>query len=172
MKLKELLLKRFIGPNDQFTKLELEPLKEELLECDEFLGCEEINFMEAPIEIINDSTYVAQTMKIGNDTEFVGTPYIYNISFTPEIYDPNSVHKPVKDGAAITPLLYNPTTFEPSRKIVLQFNPEGLMDETSDETKKQEIRDLLEKVLQNPKEYVIKGERGIMVRGVFETEKP
>ena len=171
MKLKELLLKRFIEPNGQFTKLELESLKEEQLKCDEFLGCEGIDFMESPTQIIDDSTYVAQTMKLGNDTTFVGTPYIYNISFTPEMYDPNSIHTTVKDGAAITPLLYNPTTFEPTNKIVLQFNPEGLMDETSAETKKQEIRDLLEKVLQNPKEYMIKGERGIMVRGVFKTKE-
>ena len=175
MKLKE-LLKNVFGedasyPNDQFRKLELEPLKEELLKCDELLGCEGIGFMEFPTQIIDDSTYVAQTMKLGNDTKFVGTPYIYNISFTPEMYDPNSIHTPVKNGAAITPPLYNPMTFEPTKKIVLQFNPEGLMDETSDETKKQEIRDLLEKVLQNPEEYQIKGERGIMIRGIFKTKE-
>jgi len=175
MKLKE-LLKNVFGedvsyPNDQFRKLELESLKEELLKCDEFLGCEGIDFMEYPVQIIDGTAYTAQTMKLGNDTKFVDTPYIYNISFTPEMYDPNSIHTPVKDGAAITPPLYNPMTFQPTKKIVLQFNPEGLMDETSDETKKQEIRDLLEKVLQNPEEYQIKGERGIMVRGVFKTKE-
>jgi hypothetical protein len=180
MKLKELLLERFvendllqhmINPSDQFRKLKLESLKEELLKCDEFLGCEGIDFMEFPTQIIDNSTYIAQTMKLGDDTKFVGTPYIYNISFTPEMYDPNSIHTTVKDGAAITPTLYNPITFEPTKKIVLHFNPEGLMGETSGETKKQEIRDLLEKVLQNPEEYQIKGERGIMVRGVFKTKE-
>jgi hypothetical protein len=175
MKLKE-LLKNVFGedvsyPNDQFTKSKLESLKEELLKCDEFLGCEGIDFMEYPVQVIDGTAYTAQTMKLGNGITFVGTPYIYNISFTPEMYDPNSIHTPAKDGAAITPTLYNPMTFEPTKKIVLHFNPEGLMGETSDETKKQEIRDLLEKVLQNPEEYQIKGERGIMVRGVFKTKE-
>jgi hypothetical protein len=175
MKLKE-LLKNVFGedvsyPNDQFRKLELESLKEELLKCDEFLGCEGIDFMEYPVQVIDGTPYTAQTMKLGNGITFVGTPYIYNISFTPEMYDPNSIHTPAKDGAAITPTLYNPMTFEPTKKIVLHFSPEGLMGETSDETKKQEIRDLLEKVLQNPEEYQIKGERGIMVRGVFKTKE-
>ena len=81
------------------------------------------------------------------------------------MYEPSKVLIPVKDGASISPILYDPSTFEPSKKIVLTFSPEGQMD---DETKKQEIRDLLNKVLDNQEEYKTKGTRGVLIRGVFE----
>ena len=173
MKLKELLFERFgydkPFPTDQFGKLELELIKEELLKCDEFSMCEGIEFMEFPVHIIDQKTYTSQTMKLADDTKFIGKVYLYNVSFTPEMFDPNTIHTPVKDGAAITPVLYDPMTFQPKKKIVLEFSPEGLIDKTSDYIKKQEIKDLLEKVLQYPEEYQIKGEKGVLVRGVFKT---
>jgi hypothetical protein len=62
MKLEELLLEKF-GDDAyyyvQFRKLELEPLKEELLKCDEFSEFEGIEFMELPTEEIEGTTYLA-----------------------------------------------------------------------------------------------------------------
>lgn len=180
MKLKELLFDTFgenvSYPFDQFRKLELEPIKEELLKCDEFSLCDEIEFMEFPVQKIDDNSYTAQTIKVGKDMKFTGKVYIYNISFTPEMYDPNKIYVPVKDGASITPTIYDPFDFTPKKKIVLEYSPEAIMDETNEETKKQEIRDLLDKVLENPQDYQVKGEREVLVRGVFkvnsEKEKP
>lgn len=171
MKLKELLFDMFgenvSYPNNQFKKLELEPIKETLLKCDEFSLCDEIEFMEFPVQLIEDKAYTAQTIKLGKDMKFTGKVYIYNISFTPEMYDPNKIYVPVKDGASITPTIYDPVDFTPKKKIVLEYSPEGILDETNEETKKQEIRDLLDKVLENPQDYQVKGERGVLVRGVF-----
>jgi hypothetical protein len=85
------------------------------------------------------------------------------------MYDPNKVNQPVKDGACITPTFYNPETFEPTKKIVLTYSPERPANEMgSEELIRQELHDLLDKVFDNPEEYAVKGERGVLVRGVFE----
>jgi hypothetical protein len=64
-------------------------------------------------------------------------------------------------------------TFLPKKKIVLEFSPEELLENhyLNGEDKKQSIRDLLEKVLENPEEYELKGDRGVLVRGIFKTKK-
>jgi hypothetical protein len=177
MKLKELLTNTFgenvSYPNDQLGKLKLEPLKEELLKCDEFSECEGIEFMEFPVQLIEGKSYSAQTMKLGDNTKFDGKVFLYNLSFTPEMFDPNSLHTPVKNGALITPALYNPITFEPTKKIVLTFSPEMVQDVSgaNDElTLRNDIHKLLDDVLDNPEEYKVKGERGVLVRGVFKTK--
>jgi len=177
MKLKELLTNTFgenvSYPNDQFRKLELEPLKEELLKCDEFSECEGIEFMDIPVQEIEGKTYSAQTMKLGDNTKFDGKVFLYNLSFTPEMFDPNSLHTPVKNGALITPALYDPMTFEPRKKIVLTWSPEMAQDVSganNELTLRNDIHKLLDDVLDNPEEYRVKGERGIMVRGVFKTK--
>jgi hypothetical protein len=179
MKLKELLTNIFgdksivTYPNDQFRKLELEPLKEELLKCDEFSECEGIEFMEMPVQEIDEKTYAAQTAKLGDNTKFDGKVFLYNLSFTPEMFDPNSLYKPVKNGALITPALYDPMTFLPTKKIVLTWNPEMAQDISgvNDEIiLKHNIHKLLDDVLDNPEEYRAKGERSILVRGVFKTK--
>ena len=178
MKLKELLTNTFgenvSYPNDQFKKLELESLKEELLKCDEFSECEGIEFMEFPVQLIEGKSYSAQTMKLGDNIKFDGKVFLYNLSFTPAMFDPNKIHTPVKNGAAITPALYDPMTFEPTKKIVLTWSPEMAQDllvpNNNEVTLKNDIRKLLDDVLENPEEYQIKGERGILVRGVFKTK--
>ena len=178
MKLKELLTNTFgenvSYPNDQFKKLELESLKEELLKCDEFSECEGIEFMEFPVQLIEGKSYSAQTTKLGDNTKFDGKVFLYNLSFTPEMFDPNSLHTTVKNGALITPALYDPMTFEPTKKIVLTWSPEMAQDllvpNNNEVTLKNDIRKLLDDVLENPEEYQIKGERGILVRGVFKTK--
>ena len=177
MKLKELLTNTFgenvSYPNDQFRKLELEPLKEELFKCDEFSECEGIEFMDIPVQEIEGTTYTSQTMKLGDNTKFDGKVFLYNLSFTPEIFDPNSLHTPVKNGALITPALYDPMTFEPTKKIVLTWTPEMAQDISGinkELTLRNDIHKLLDDVLDNPEEYRVKGVRGIMVRGVFKTK--
>jgi len=182
MKIKELLLEKFgedeplrhlTHPTDQYRKLDLEPLKDELLKCDEFSECEGIDFMDFPVLEMDGTTYQAQTIKLGDDIKFVGKVTLYNMFFTPEMFDPNKIHTTVKDGALITPTLYDPMTFLPKKKIVLEFSPEELLENhyLNGEDKKQSIRDLLEKVLENPEEYELKGDRGVLVRGIFKTKK-
>ena len=144
----------------------LEEVKDELLKLDVFSECDDLEIVHYPIfKLGEDKVLTTQIHKYGEDIKYRGKCYLYSISLTPEMYEPSKVLIPVKDGASISPILYDPSTFEPSKKIVLTFSPEGQMD---DETKKQEIRDLLNKVLDNPEEYKTKGTRGVLIRGVFE----
>jgi hypothetical protein len=87
------------------------------------------------------------------------------------MYDPNQLLKPVKNGAAMGPTIYDPSTFEPRKHILLTWSPEMAQDlsGTNDElTLRNDIHKLLDDVLDNPDEYKTKGTRYVLVRGLFE----
>jgi hypothetical protein len=112
---------------------------------------------------------IVTTTKLGdnNVTYEEKTGYIYQIIFTPRIYDPKTIYEPVKDGCVMTPTIYNPETFTPYRKIVLTWSPEQAQDfpfTNSEEVMKQTLRDQLEKVLANPEDYMPEAFRGVMIR--------
>jgi hypothetical protein len=130
-------------------------------------------WMEIPSGFTEDGEHiiVAETIKLDDEKNptFEGkTAYMYQILFTPKMYDPKTVHKPVKDGCTFGPLVYNPETFEPSRSITLTFSPTFPQDienkEDQEEVMKQTLRDKLEQVLTNPKDYMPEGFRGCMLR--------
>jgi len=135
---------------------------------------ERIVWMELPSGLTEDKTtpIVPKILKISDDnpkhTGQIG--YVYTISFTPRIYDPKEMHEPVKDGCVFSPIIYNPKTFEPKRSITLTWSPEFPQNidapERTYEDDKQMIRDMLEKVLDNPKEYEPEGFRACLVRFV------
>jgi hypothetical protein len=73
------------------------------------------------------------------------------------------------DGCLITQTLYDPQTFEPKKKIIIEFSPELLQDgKQDDESFKTQLRERFDHVLNNPEKYTLKGTRGVIVRGVFE----
>lgn len=182
MKLKELLTEIFgETPNNDYQfgfdgltlygRDNLEQYKERILQCDEFSECTELNFMNMPIILSNDDTPLkASDYKLVEGQKFKGVCYLLSLALTPEVFNPETLHTPVKDGACITPMVYNPETFKPFKKIVLEYSPEraqdGLVD--GDYELKMELKSLLDKVLDNPYDYQVKGERGVLVRGVFE----
>jgi hypothetical protein len=182
MKLKELLTEIFgEKPNNDhqfgfdgltlYGRDNLSQYKERILQCDEFSECTELNFMNMPMLLSNDDTPLkADSHKLVEGQKFKGVCYLLSLSLTPEVFNPDTIHTPVKDGACITPLVYNPETFSPFKKIVLQYNTErvqdGLID--GDYELRVEMKNLLDKVLDNPYDYQVKGERGVLVRGVFE----
>jgi len=133
-----------------------------------------ILWMELPAGLTEDKkeTITASTMKL-HDTEnpiYEGkTAYVYQILFSPIMYNPSTwVKEPVKDGCTFGPLSYDPQTFEPRRQIVLTFNPTFPQDIDStvdqEEVMKQSLRDKLEQVLTNPKDYMPEGFRACMIR--------
>jgi hypothetical protein len=132
----------------------------------------EVDWIDLPTTTTKIGKPIAALMhKLSDEesTKYEGkTGYVYQITFTPKMYDPKTVHTPVKDGCTFGPLLYNPETFEPSRSITLTFNPTFPQDinskEDQDEIMKQSLRDKLEKVLENPNEYMPEAFRGCMVR--------
>ena len=182
MKLKELLTEIFgETPNNDhqfgfdgltlYGRDNLSQYKERILQCEEFSECTELNFMNMPMLLSNDDLPLkSDVYKLVEGQKFKGVCYLLSLALTPEVFNPDTLHTPVKDGACITPLVYNPETFSPFKKIVLQYNPERTQDGFLDGEYelKMEMKDLLDKVLDNPYDYQVKGERGVLVRGVFE----
>ena len=150
----------------------LEEVKDELLKFDVFSECDDLEIVHFPtFKVGEDKTLTAQTYKYSEGIKFKGKCYLYNISLTPELYDPSKMLEPVKNGAAISPAIYNPMTFEPTKHILLTWSPEMAQDlsVTKDETTlRNDIHKLLDDVLDNPEEYRMKGTRHIMMRGIFE----
>ena len=155
-----------------YGKQILDGYKEEILKLEEFSQCESLEFLELPVDYTNsdDQTVIVESYKLGFGESFKGKCYLLSLGLTPEMYDPKDMYKPVKDGACITPVLYDPKTFEPSKHIVLTFSPERMADSRTnpEEEIKKQLHDLLDKVLKDPEEYKVKGNRGGIVRGIFD----
>jgi len=146
----------------ELSNNELELMKEALMKCDEFKEATEFVILSTPFVDNGKNPIKTDTIKIGDNIKFKNRVYLYNIMQTPEMFDPKTMHVPVKNGACITPVQYDPITFIPRKQILLSVNVEQEMDRKA-------THDLLDDILDNPKEYSVKGERGILVRGIFET---
>jgi hypothetical protein len=170
MKLKELIAE-ITSSTEYLYGEELEPYKERILQCEEFSECEELIIMKYPVTILENGRTVRNvTYRHQEGQKFKGKCYLLSLSLTPKMFDPKTMHTPVLDGACITPTMYDPTTFEPKKKIVLEFSPEALQDgvNSTEEVKRKQLHDTLDKIFDNPESYEIKGERVLLVRGYFE----
>jgi hypothetical protein len=159
--------------NNGITRLTEEQrvqVEAELIKHFEF---DKIIWMEQPSGIAEDKTrvIVAKSLKISdsdNPTHKHKVGYIYTLMFTPKIYDPMEIYKPVKDGCVFAPIIYNPETFELKQSITLTWSPEFPQDinapQRTYEDDKQMIRDMLEKVLDNPEDYRPVGHIGCLLR--------
>ena len=199
MKLQELLTEiltsgEFSKPKDKFGIInetiygeELEQFKDRILQTEEFADCEELIIMKHPVnqnelgEVINPKMY-----KVSSEDKhtFKGKCYLLSLALTPEMYDPKKLHEPVLEGASITPVLYNPQTFEPKKKIVLEFSPELAQDQriydldnpsmiedaekNGERILRKQLHEKLDRIFDNPENYQVKGEKGMLVRGLFE----
>jgi hypothetical protein len=184
MKLKEFVEIALIGKEDRLNTLtgiegvgalygvELEKFKKIIKECDEFAKCDSLDILTMPIvKGENDKVYTTETIKLSDLMEFKGRCNLLSLSLTPEMYDPNQLIKPVKNGAAIGPIMYDPMTFEPRKHILLTWSPEMAQDMVgmdNESTLRNDIHKLLDDVLDNPDEYKTKGTRHVLVRGLFE----
>lgn len=163
------------GYNDieSITKLSEEQriqVEAELIKHFEF---DKIIWMELPSGLTEDKTtpIVAKSIKISDSDNPIHKHkigYVYTISFTPKIYEPGEMYKPVKDGCVFAPITYNPETFEPKQSITLTWSPEFPQDidapKRTYEDDKQMIRNMLERVLDNPEEYRPMGYTGCILR--------
>lgn len=164
---------------------ELEPYLERIKQCEEFSDCDEIVIMKFPVTTDEQGNGVTtKTYKIVPQQKFKGKCYLLSLALTPEMYDPKKIHESVLDGACITPTLYDPETFMPKKKIVLEFSPEASQDQSiyalgnpsminglennHQEQLRKKLHETLDKVFDNPEMYQVKGEKGVMVRGAFE----
>jgi len=176
MKLKEFLdvalLGKPDGSPDHLYGEELYKYKDIIKGCDEFAKCDSLEILSNPQAIGKDGEfYTAYTIKLSDLMEFKGRCYLLSLALTPEMYDPCKLSEPVKNGAAISPTIYDIVTFEPVKKILLTFSPEMTQDLLmmgGEQTLRNNIHKLLDDVLDKPEEYRTKGFKGVMVRGLFE----
>ena len=185
MKLKEFLEVALLGKKDNPNQYngsfvdetclygnELDKYKNNIKECDEFAKCDSLDILTMPLVKGNDDKiYTSNTVKLSDLMEFKGKCYLLSLALTPEMYDPSQLIKPVKNGAAMGPTMYDPLTFEPRKRILLTWSPEMVQDILNIDTEQEQrhiIHNLLDDVLDNPEEYKTKGFRGILVRGLFE----
>jgi len=163
------------GCNDNkgITKLTEEQRAQIEKELIKHFNFDKIVWMEHPSGLTEDGTtvIVAKSIKISdsdNPTYKHKVGYIYTLMFTSKMYEPGEIYKPVKDGCVFAPITYNPETFEPKQSITLTWGPEFPQDinapQRTYEDDKQMIRDMLEKVLDNPEEYRPIGHIGCLVR--------
>ena len=134
---------------------------------------DKIVWMDLPTGLTEDKKTVisVKSLKISdsdNPTYKHKVGYVYTIVFTPKMYDPGEVYKPVKDGCVFAPTTYNPETFEPKQSITISWSPDFPQDIDAPvrtlEDDKQMIRNMLEKVLDTPEEYRPKGHIGCLIR--------
>jgi len=148
--------------NEGVTRLTEEQrvqVEAELIKHFEF---ERIVWMELPSGLTEDRTrpIIPKSIKISdsdNPTHKHKVGYVYTLMFTPKMYESGEMYKPVKDGCVFAPITYSPETFEPKQSITLTWSPEFPQDinapKRTYEDDKQMIRNMLEKVLDNPEEY-------------------
>lgn len=196
MKLKELLMEIFSSGEYPKAKSrfgimdgtiygeDLEQFKERILQTEEFSECEELIILKYPTIQLVSEVKLAETLRLGENQKFKGNCYLLSLALTPEMFDPNKIHTPVLDGACITPTMYDPTTFEPKKKIVLEFSPEMTQDQdiyaignpsmiesaekNGESILRKQLHETLDKIFDNPELYRIKGEKGVVIRGLFE----
>jgi hypothetical protein len=137
------------------------------------LGFDKIVWVGLPAGLTEDGekAIVVKTRRIVDPYEELPhkgeVGYVYTITFTPKMYDPMEIYKPVKDGCVFGPIVYNPETFEPTQSITLTWSPEFAQDfptNNNEEMMKQSLRERLEKVLDNPEEYRPSGFIGCLLR--------
>jgi|694.fasta_scaffold48120_7 hypothetical protein len=174
-------------PHEMIYGEELENYKDKILQTEEFVNCEELIIIKHPIvSDANGNPIHPKVYKVANEDQhtFKGKCYLLSLALTPKIFDPKKLYEPVLDGACITPTIYDPQTFQPKKKIVLEFSPELAQDQriydlgnpsmiedaekNAELTLRKQLHETLDRVLDNPENYQVKGEEGIFVRGFFE----
>ena len=118
-------------------------------------------------EVIHPKMYKVNTE---DKHTFKGKCYLLSLALTPEMYDSKKLHEPVLEGACITPTTYDPQTFQPKKKIVLEFSPELAQDQqvNGESILRKQLHEKLDRIFDNPENYQVKGEKGMFVRGLFE----
>lgn len=180
MQLVELL--RELNVSDQLNENRLDPTwlrlnMKALQECDEFKECN-LQVVDMPIFTIPVNPLLSQNKTISTmiynlqtDTQFVGTGYIYQILLSPKVIDAADLLNTVKDGCLITPIVYDTERWEPNRKIVMSYDtevyPEFGSKQYPVELIREKLHEQLDKILDNPTEFLLVGKSGIQIRGYF-----
>ena len=148
---------------DNLTARQLKAVESVLIK---YLKFDRIEWLDAPrVVSLPNGPRMCHTMKLADTQETsyknkVG--YIYKVQFSPVMFDPTEFNKPVKDGCSITPVIYDPSNFQPIKHIMLSWSPERC--DNNDKQMKFELKDKLYDILENPEDYMQKGYRAAMLR--------
>jgi hypothetical protein len=175
MTLKDLLLKKReeakFWTKSEDMELDPEQLKTMILElkqCDEFIDTEIVimEFLHQPVvEKGSTRNIMAKSIILHEGTKFGKKCYLYKISLTPKLYNPDFFYK--TEGSYITPTMYNPEKFTPYKKLILDYDMIKSHDDIS--TYRKYFHNVLDDMLDYPEAYdKVKSERGITIRGHFE----
>ena len=168
---------RVLHDDFQLYPKHLSLIKNQLLSCDEFKDCD-LKILSLPNITktfgSNDaSTHISsESLPITPGMKFKGRAYVYSMWLTPEMYDPSVFLKKIKGDGGITPVIYSPNDYTPEKFIIIKINPEEMQDSASKQppiNAQHRLHSVLDNILNNPIEYYIKGDRHVVIRGVFES---
>ena len=178
MKIKDFLEKiaddpQYLVAPEQFVIFgdKLKEVLDELKLCEEFSDCT-LDVMNLPTGIIHgpngdDKNISATTHRLSEDIKYAGNCYLYSIALSPKVYEPDFIHN-VK-GSYVTPYLYSLDTFEPIKKIILEYDmikhQDSLVTGIGDYRK--ELHDTLDQLIDNVQTTTVPHFRYILVRGYF-----
>jgi hypothetical protein len=162
---------------------ELRKIYKDLKKTIEFKDCEliivddpHLNFSAIDLEkkhiliekkgSLKTNSKLCESTKLGNINRFKKKCYLYSLTLSPEVFSHENLNKEVKDGASISPLIYDPTNFEPHKILKLKINHDELVHNKKEIIKN--AQKLVEDMINNSEEYTPKGNRHIIFRGVFQ----
>lgn len=153
-------------------ELDIGPILSELRECEEFSEAESIEKIDTPFVVDDEGRFIqAVTLKVTDDLRFYGRVLLFQVSDSKMYkgHDSKSF-EPVLKGACITPTLYDGETFEPKRRIVMEFSPEigAPGDDKARVRLKERLHGLLDEIIDFPEAFTKKPERVFTLRGIFE----
>jgi hypothetical protein len=172
-----------LNPFDVIYGDELRKIYNDLKKTIEFKDCEliivddpHLNF--SPIDLekkhiliekkgsLKTNLKLCESVKLGNINRFKKKCYLYSLTLSPEVFSPEDLNKEVKDGASISPLIYDPINFEPHKILKLKINHDELVHNKKEIIKN--AQKLVEDIINNSEEYTPKGNRSIIFRGVYQ----
>ncbi len=148
--------------------LKIPIIREALLKCEEFEGVKQLFIMDTPTQEIKiegkNAVCHSATMKIGDGLKFKSdSVYLYSIFLSPAVMDKKELLSPVKNGVSVSPVYHDLETFLPMQTICVARN----LSEGNTETEKSYLVEEFKKALDNPKDYLIKQKKAVLIRGYF-----
>jgi len=164
-----LSIEKELKKTDEFKNCELKIINNPILKT-ESLDSSKKNLLIEKLNEYNTKILDCESVLCTDkEYKFENKVYLLSIATTPEFYNSQMSNEPVKDRASVTPPIFNFLDFTSYRIFNIEIDEHDLK-----KNKKQIIKDskkLIEKVINNLDEYSLKGERKIMIRGVFEKIK-
>jgi hypothetical protein len=145
---------------DNLTARQLKEVEAVLIEYLEF---SRIEWVDLPrVAFPGKSSKACQTVRLTDDiSTYKGKiGYVYKVCFTPIMFDVTEYRK---CDNSISPVVYDPTTFEPKRYITLSYSPSQSTGTLESDIKSQ-LRDQLDDILRNPEKYQQSGYRAALLR--------